>query len=145
MATGIEAAGLVLGAIPLILKGLQFYAEGIAVTKRYWKYKEEVNNILYELGAENTMYINSINMLLVGVVSQKDMTEFLADPGGPRWKEAKFDRKLRSRLGASYDSYMKSIEHLVIIAERFKERLKLDSNGKVRMLQVILVLNRQVY
>ncbi|KAF1844870.1 uncharacterized protein K460DRAFT_376448 [Cucurbitaria berberidis CBS 394.84] len=130
MATGIEAAGLVLGSIPLILAGLQFYAEGIAVTKRYWKYKEEVNNILYELRAENTMYVNSINMLLVGVVSQKDMTEFLADPGGGRWTEAKFDRKLRSRLGASYDSYMESITHMIMTADKFKEKLKLDGAGK---------------
>jgi len=38
--SGIEVAGLVLGAIPLILAGLQFYGEGINVTKRYWKYKE---------------------------------------------------------------------------------------------------------
>ncbi|KAJ4369654.1 hypothetical protein N0V83_005416 [Neocucurbitaria cava] len=127
---GIEVAGLVLGAIPLILKGLQFYAEGIAVTKRYWKYKEEVNNILYELGAENTMYINTINMLLIGVVSRKEMTEFLADPGGVRWKEAKFDKKLRQRLDTSYDSYMESITHLMRMANKFKERLKLNSAGK---------------
>lgn len=128
---GIEVAGLVLGAIPLILKGLQFYAEGIAVTKRYWKYKEEVNNVLYELGAENTMYVNTINMLLIGVVSRKEMTKFLADPGGVRWKEAKFDKKLRQRLGTSYDSYMESITHLMMIADKFKERLKFNSAGKV--------------
>ncbi|CAO2648288.1 Nn.00g075550.m01.CDS01 [Neocucurbitaria sp. VM-36] len=130
MATGIEVAGLVLGSIPLILAGLQFYAQGIAVTKRYWKYKEEVNNVLYELGAESTMYINTINMLLVGVVSQKEMTDFLADPGGTRWKEVKFDKKLRDRLGTSYDSYMESIMHLMTTAEKFKEKLKLDNAGK---------------
>ncbi len=43
MVTGVETAGLVLGAIPLILAGLQFYVEGIDCTKRYWKYKECVN------------------------------------------------------------------------------------------------------
>lgn len=42
MVTGVEAAGLVLGSIPLILAGLEFYAKGINVTKRYWKYKEYV-------------------------------------------------------------------------------------------------------
>jgi hypothetical protein len=130
MATGIEAAGLVLGAIPLILAGLQFYAEGISVTKRYWKYKEEVNNILYELKAENSMYINSINILLIGVVSQKEMVEFLNDPKGTRWKEDKFDRKLRARLRTSYDSYMGSITQMVTIAEKFQEQLKLDKSGK---------------
>ncbi|KAH7372042.1 hypothetical protein BKA66DRAFT_534758 [Pyrenochaeta sp. MPI-SDFR-AT-0127] len=130
MATGIEAAGLVLSSIPLILAGLQFYAEGISVTKRYWRYKEEIRTILYELGAENTMYINSINMLLIGVVSQKDMAEFLTDPGGTRWKDVEFDRKLHNRLGSSYESYMESIVHLGNATEKFKEKLKLDASGK---------------
>lgn len=31
--SGVEVAGLVLGALPLSSAGLQFYAEGIAVTK----------------------------------------------------------------------------------------------------------------
>jgi hypothetical protein len=42
--SGIEVAGLVLGAIPLILAGLQFYGEGINVTKRYAKYGQLVWN-----------------------------------------------------------------------------------------------------
>ncbi|KAF1829055.1 hypothetical protein BDW02DRAFT_651632 [Decorospora gaudefroyi] len=130
MATGIEAAGLVLGAIPLILASLQFYAEGISVTKRYWKYKEEVNTLLKDLSAECSMCINSINMLLIGVVSQKDMVEFLNDPQGARWKDEKFDRKLRARLRTSYDPYLWSIRSMVTTVEKFKEQLKLDRTGK---------------
>ncbi|KAF2826328.1 hypothetical protein CC86DRAFT_394335 [Ophiobolus disseminans] len=130
MATGVEAAGLVLGSIPLILAGLQFYAEGISVTKRYWRYREEVNGLLAELRTENSLYINSINMLLIGVVEQKDMAVFLADPGGEKWKEPKFDRRLQKRLGSSYSSYLETINLLMATAERFKERLKLNKFGK---------------
>jgi hypothetical protein len=136
MATGIEAAGLVLGSIPLILAGLQFYAEGIAITKRYWKYKEEMNSLLYELRAENTMYINCINILLFGVVSQKDMAEFLKDPGGNRWKEQKFDQDLQRRLGASYGTYMETVQQMIKTADKFKEKLKLDQSGKPQFNQL---------
>ncbi|KAI4708103.1 hypothetical protein J4E89_007223 [Alternaria sp. Ai002NY15] len=132
MATGIEAAGLVLGAIPLILAGLQFYAEGISVTRKYWSYHEEVSTILNDLEAENTMCINSIDILLKGVVTSKEMAEFLNDPRSARWKDKEFDRKLRARLRTSYDSYMASINQMVIIAEKFKERLKLNDAGKPR-------------
>ncbi|KAL6702871.1 hypothetical protein ACN47E_000833 [Coniothyrium glycines] len=132
MATGIEAAGLVLGSIPLILAGLDFYAKGIAVTKRYWRYKEEINGTLYELRAENTLYINSINMLLIGVVNPKEMTEFLTEPGGARWQDKMFDQKLRARLGTSYDTYMDSIRQLALATEKFKAQLKLDGNGKAQ-------------
>jgi hypothetical protein len=131
MASGVEVAGLVLGSIPLILAGLQFYAEGISVTKRYGKYREEVGSLLVELRAENTLYINSINMLLIGVVGQAEMAAFLADPKGARWKEAHFDRKLQKRLDTSYESYFETINQLMMTIERFKERLRLDSSGKV--------------
>ena len=84
MATGIEAAGLVLGAIPLVLAGLQFYAEGISVTKRYWRYKRGVNEILNELKVETAMCINSINILLFGIVTPKEMVRFLNNLRGAR-------------------------------------------------------------
>lgn len=77
MVTGVETAGLVLGSIPLILSGLEFYANGIAITKRYRRYHEEFKSMIVELQTEYTMCVNSINMLLVGIVKQKDMAEFL--------------------------------------------------------------------
>ncbi|RYP64022.1 hypothetical protein DL769_006802 [Monosporascus sp. CRB-8-3] len=130
MVTGVETAGLVLGAIPLVLAGLEFYAKGIAVTKRCFKYREQFQNLIRELRTENTICTNSINLLLVGVVNQKDMADFLADPCGERWKEAKFDQRLKQRLGASYDSYMATIDELGKAAEIFRQRLKLSCSGK---------------
>ncbi|KAH8726119.1 hypothetical protein GQ44DRAFT_771685 [Phaeosphaeriaceae sp. PMI808] len=127
MATGIEAAGLVLGSIPLILASLQFYAEGIGVTVRYWKYREEVNSLVVELRAENSLYINTINMLLIGVVDNKDMAIFLAHPGGDQWKEPEFDQKIQRRLGNSYTSYIETIHQLTTTMERSQEQLKLKS------------------
>jgi hypothetical protein len=131
--SGIEVAGLVLGAIPLILAGLEFYSNGIQVTKRYWRYREEFKSLVVELRCEHTMCVNSINMLLIGVVPPKEMVEFLANPGGDdRWKEKRFDRKLRERLGTSYSSYMDTITEMNRTAKIFKERLKLGPDGKVR-------------
>jgi hypothetical protein len=129
--SGIEVAGLVLGALPLLLAGLQFYAEGIAVTKRYWKYREEVNSLLDDLKAENAVYQNSIETLLLGVVDAKDVTEFLANPGGELWMTASFERRLKKRLGTSYDPYLSTVLKLRTTAEKFKERLKLGNSGQV--------------
>lgn len=130
--SGVEVAGLVLGALPLLLAGLQFYAEGIAVTKRYWKYREEVNSLLNDLKAENAVYQNSIETLLLGVVDAKDVTEFLANPGGDLWKAASFERRLKQRLGTSYDPYLTTVLKLQRSAEKFNERLKLGDSGQVR-------------
>ncbi|KAF3050884.1 hypothetical protein E8E11_010750 [Didymella keratinophila] len=133
--SGVEVAGLVLGALPLLLVGLQFYAEGIAVTKRYWKYREEVNSLLDDLEAENAVYQNSIEMLLLGVVDAVDVTEFLANPGDELWKAASFQRRLKKRLGTSYDPYLSTIIKLEKSAEKFKERLKLSDTGQPQISQ----------
>ncbi|KAH7073645.1 hypothetical protein BKA63DRAFT_37766 [Paraphoma chrysanthemicola] len=130
MASGVEVAGLVLGSIPLILAGLQFYAEGISITRRYGKYKEEISSLLTELRTENTLYINSINMLLIGVVPQDEMVIFLTDPKGSQWKDPRFDRKLRKRLDTSYESYLETVSQLMATVEKFRDRLRLDSSGK---------------
>jgi hypothetical protein len=137
MATGIEVAGLVLGSLPLLLAGLQFYAEGIAVTRRYWKYREEVNNLVDELKAENAVYQNSIETLLLGVVDAKDVAEFLANPGGELWRKASFERRLKKRLGTSYEPYLNTILKIRNTAEKFKERLKLGHSGQVQFPNMI--------
>jgi hypothetical protein len=91
----------------------------------------EVRSLLVELRAENSLYINSINMLLIGVVGQNEMAIFLADPGGAKWKEKSFERNLKKRLGTSYTSYLEIINQLMATTDRFKERLRLDSSGRV--------------
>lgn len=129
--SGVEVAGLVLGSIPLILACLEFYADGIAVTKRYWRYREEFKSLIIELRTEHTMCTNSIQMLLTGVVRKQDMAEFLACPCGEKWKEVKFEKKLKERLGSTYESYMDTIGQMNDTAENFKQRLKLGASGKV--------------
>ncbi|ORY02186.1 hypothetical protein BCR34DRAFT_605666 [Clohesyomyces aquaticus] len=129
MVTGVETAGLVLGSIPLVLAGLEFYVKGIAVTKRYWRYREEFKTLLVELRTENTLCVNSINILLKGVVRDDDMADFLANPCGERWKEEKFDRSLKDRLGSSYVSFIETIKQMNRTIERFKRQLKLDAEG----------------
>lgn len=72
MLTGVEAAGLVLATIPLVLAGLELYANGIAVTKRYLRFRTQFNELVRDLRAEHTIYVNTIQILLVGVVSLSD-------------------------------------------------------------------------
>ncbi|KAF2661869.1 hypothetical protein K491DRAFT_646395 [Lophiostoma macrostomum CBS 122681] len=130
MVIGVETAGLVLGSIPLLLAGLEFYAKGIAVTKRCFRYKEQFQNLIRELSTENVICTNNINLLLVGVVRSKDMAEFLANPCGDLWKDAHFDQKLKQRLGSSFDSYIATIQEISRTTTAFQQRLKLNASGK---------------
>lgn len=62
--SGIEVAGLVLGAVPLVLAAMEFYAKGIAVSRRCFKYREQFQSLLVELRTENTLCSNSLHLLL---------------------------------------------------------------------------------
>lgn len=84
MMSGVETAGLVLGAFPLILASLEFYAKGIAVTRRCLKYEQQFNSLINELRTENAICTNTLNLLLEGIVKQQDMAAFLADPHSKR-------------------------------------------------------------
>ncbi|KAF2875880.1 hypothetical protein BDV95DRAFT_603280 [Massariosphaeria phaeospora] len=128
--SGIETAGLVLGAVPLILASLEFYAKGIAVTRRCLKYEQQFNSLINELRTENVICTNTLNLLLKGIVKQQDMAEFLVDPRGKRWKDAEFDKRLQQRLGNSYGPYMATIGQLNHSAEIFRQKLKLDESWK---------------
>ncbi|KAJ8118057.1 hypothetical protein OPT61_g882 [Boeremia exigua] len=130
MATGIEVAGLVLGALPLLLEGLKFYAEGVDTAIRFWKYREGVKGLISELGAEQTIYLNSIEIMIHGVVDARDVEEFLTKPGGDLWKRPKFEQKLRKRLGSSFDSYLDTISRMKFAVDAFRTKLKLDDAGK---------------
>jgi hypothetical protein len=130
--SGFEIAGIVLGSIPLILAGLEFYANGIAVSKRYVKYRVHFDDLVGDLRTEHVLFENTINTLLIGVVPSRDMADFLANPcGDDRWKEKKFEIKLKERLGRSYESYMVTIIQMNRTTATFREKLKLDPFGKV--------------
>ena len=130
--SGFEIAGVVLGSIPLVLAGLEFYANGIAVSKRFIKYRVHFDDLVKDLRTEHMLFENTINTLLIGIVPSRDMAHFLASPcGDDRWKEKKFEKKLMERLGRSYESYMITITQMNRTVATFWEKLKLDSSGKV--------------
>jgi hypothetical protein len=131
MITGVEAAGLALATIPIILSAFELYANGISVTKRYIRYRTQFNELLRDLRAEHTIYVNTIQILLIGVVPRSEMSQFLADPRGERWKDPQFEGTLKNRLGQAYESYIATISKINECVDQFKERLRLDPSGKV--------------
>lgn len=66
--SGIELAGLVLGAIPVVVAGLESYIKGVATIKRYSKYKNELKSLRTSLTTEYDIFRNSCEELLEGLV-----------------------------------------------------------------------------
>ena len=128
--SGIELAGLVLGAIPVVVAGLESYIKGVATIKRYFKYKNELKSLRTSLTTEYDIFRNSCEELLEGLVQTQRMALLLIDPGGALWKDPAIEKKLRRRLQDAYSGYLETVDDMELAIEEFKRRLKLK-DGKV--------------
>lgn len=90
-----------------------------------------MKDLIRDLRRQHTLYHNTINLLLIGVIGHKEIQPFLADPGGHLWKQEKVEQKLQARLGSSYLSYFETITQLMEVVKLFNLKLKLDNAGKV--------------
>ncbi|KAF1941763.1 hypothetical protein EJ02DRAFT_191853 [Clathrospora elynae] len=126
--SGFEIAGMVLGALPLVISALEHYANGINTAKRFWRYKSEVRWLILQIKTEEGIFVNTIEQLLTGILRIEQMTEFIA--GGKFWQEAGIELALKNRLRGAYEIYVDNVRGLESALQRMMKKLALDSDGK---------------
>jgi len=132
MATGIEAAGLVLATFPLVISALEHYANGMRTIKYFHKFERELNSVKLRLETEREILRISTRLLLQGVVtSEKDLEDLIDDPGGQLWKEKTIVYALEFKLSTSYKIYISTMEDMNEAMADLKKKLGLDPDGKV--------------
>jgi hypothetical protein len=137
--SGAEVAGFVLAAIPLLISGLEHYAEGVTTIRRYLKYKNELRSLLRNLNTEYDIFRNTCEELLEGIVPARKMALLLENPGSDLWKDQVIEQKLKNRLQSSYSGYLETVDDMEDAVNEFKRRLKLGSDGKVHILSPHLI------
>jgi hypothetical protein len=130
--SGLEVAGVVLGALPLVISALEHYANGVQTAKRYLRYKSELKSLILQINTERGIFINTLEQLLGGLVRIEHMTEFLSNPGKDAWQDAEVDSKLRGRLRGVYKIYLGNVQGMEQSLKSIMEKLALDAEGKVR-------------
>lgn len=128
-----EAVGLVLGVIPLVISALEHYAEGVETIHKWWRYKRELSSLKRILDAEFVRYLNTCEELLSGIVPDATLAALLDFPGGPGWQDLEIERKLRARLRMSFASFLNTVNDMNEVMEILKSKLELDPNGKARL------------
>ena len=68
MVTGIETAGLVLAAFPLIIKGMKSWMEGVETLNRLRKARSIFRRYAVRLQCEHAVYRNTLYALLDDIV-----------------------------------------------------------------------------
>ena len=127
--SGIEVAGLVLGAIPVLITALELYSKG-ARLDALWKIQFALDPIRRELRAELQIYKNTCEELLQSIAPHK-IKELVEDPGGKAWQDQDLDDAMKSLLGTSYEVFFETIEIMNENVVKFKKKLCLGADGKV--------------
>jgi hypothetical protein len=128
---GVEAAGFVLSAFPLVISGIQAYRNGLKPLQIWRHYRAKLRDFHGAVRLQQAIFENNIETLLDSeVVTSLEMELLLSSPGGPEWSEPHFALRLQRRFGRSYESYMNIIETMNETLETLKEKLGFQE-GKV--------------
>lgn len=80
--SGLDVAGVVLGALPLVISALEHYAESVNTAKRYWRYETELRTLILQVNTEKGIFVNTLEQLLTGIVRIEQVNDFVASAGG---------------------------------------------------------------
>ena len=122
--SGVEAAGFVLAAFPLIISALDHYQEGFESLQDWWRFRAEFVGFIHEIGTQSVLFSENLEELLRPIVlSDAEMDALLTDPGGRAWNDPDLETRLQQRLPQSYGWYRCTIDDINVIMEKLKAKL----------------------
>lgn len=123
--SGTEVVGFVLGAIPLLISGLEHYADGIHTMKNMWDYDAVVTHLVGEFRLAQAIFRHSCQELLMHILPDSEAAKLL-DGASPNWDDSELDKKLREQLGSDYQAYLHAVGGLRRRLTLFTRKLGLD-------------------
>ena len=110
--SGIEIAGLVLGALPLLLQGIDSYASSLSRIDQTVNPSRELRKARDRLYLESVIFDNTCRILLASMTSPEEVDALLREPGGKQWKEPSLQSKFEQTLDTSNIPVQKAISEI---------------------------------
>ncbi|KAL8949421.1 MAG: hypothetical protein Q9222_004473 [Ikaeria aurantiellina] len=131
MVTGVETAGLVLALLPLLIKGLQSYLEGVQPVKNFVKFKPLVRELISSLETQTARLRCTCEHLLSGIVKNDvKLANLLDNPTGTAWTENSLTVSLQEKLGRSYNAFLTLMETLSATLDELGHNLGIESHDQ---------------
>ncbi|KAF2496627.1 hypothetical protein BU16DRAFT_507162 [Lophium mytilinum] len=138
--SGVEIAGLVLGAFPVALTALEKYRTVARSLGFWWEIRLEYQKCSSEISYHRVIFSRNLKQLLLPLVADKDQIQRLvADLGGAGWKDPELARQLEDRLQDSYEIYFHIMQQMNEAMNELNKELGGEKTGfqeKVSRLQV---------
>lgn len=120
-----EAAGLVLGIIPVAIEVLETYNNIYSFLKYA---KLDLDSLIRDLTTEHMILRNTCEILLGGIVPDSALEAMIKNPGVD-W--AAYDNEVRLRLWGSWDIFLEYIEDIREATSLLREKLAVHQSGMV--------------
>jgi len=119
MVTGIETAGLVLGAFPLAIEGIKAYSDGMKTVKDMKNYEQILRQFARELKVERCKYDNTFLGLLTELVGPAKASRMKTDLQGDGWNDEDFRSQLKAQMGPAEET----LDNWLYVAKQLNETL----------------------
>ncbi|KAJ4362737.1 hypothetical protein N0V95_001339 [Ascochyta clinopodiicola] len=129
--SGLEVAGIVLAALPLIISALEHYTDGIKGVKRYYRYRTDLQSLIDAVKTQKVIFGDTLEQLLTGIVRNDKMATFMENPAA----QSEVDLRLRKRLKGGYDAYFANVREMETALAKMMAKLALGPDGKVSYVQ----------
>ena len=136
--SGVEAAGFVLAALPLLITAIEYYKEGMHPIKVFFQKPHELDRFYRALDEQKTFLRLSL-FELFGQESERlsqAQLEALQDDSNDLellWSDEALQKAVQTRLGLAFKPYMSNIENMKEALEKLvnQKSLHLESATKV--------------
>ncbi len=129
--SGIEAVGLALGVIPLIISALEHYQDSRGAVSTWRRHVRVVQSLVRNLKTEHGKLYNTCETLLGGIVPPAKLEPMLKEPFGPLWQDEDTRKRIERRLDHMYDTFQYTVRDMLAIMEELKSNLGLNTQGQV--------------
>jgi hypothetical protein len=125
--SGIEVAGIVLGAFPLLIHALESYREGAEVLSDWWNIQRAYKKCRQDLSYHQLLFEGHVEQFLLPlVVDDNELKMLMASPSDEAWKDPDLERRLQNRLPRSYDLFLDIIGSIQTLMKDLGAELGLD-------------------
>ncbi|KAJ5633085.1 hypothetical protein N7490_009424 [Penicillium lividum] len=124
-----EAAGLALAILPLLLNQLDNYVQGLETLGEFRnrKYRRRLESYLTKLGNEQTFFINTLGRSLEGVVEYEDNIESdKISQLKELWERPTLQSILQEKLGIQYRPFLRTMTELSDLLKKLSASLGWD-------------------
>jgi hypothetical protein len=113
--SGIEAVGLALAIIPLVIEIIDLYSGSLT--------SRDVNFLAESLRNKELIFKNTVEELLNSVLSRSELQKLLEDPSGPLWTDDSINRRVADHLGAEASGLFEVAKEIHSTVHHLKAKL----------------------